>query len=147
MKGPKGDVDPPQRSDGEPAYVVVDYVDRMDLAYAAADAMVGRAGSNTVTEAAAIGLPTVFVPLPIGNGEQALNARAVVDAGGGVLVDDGEFTPDWVRAHVPALVSDRDRLDRMGAAAAGLIHRDADDQLAELVVAVAEGRAVEGGAP
>jgi UDP-N-acetylglucosamine--N-acetylmuramyl-(pentapeptide) pyrophosphoryl-undecaprenol N-acetylglucosamine transferase len=146
VMGPKGEVEPPARAAGAPAYVVVDYVDRMDLAYAAADAMIGRAGSNTVTEAAAIGLPTVFVPLPIGNGEQALNARAVVDAGGGVLVDDGDFTPDWVRAHVPDLVSDRQRLDRMGAAAAGLIHRDADEQLADLVIAVAEGRAVDGGA-
>ena len=80
----------------------------MDLAYAAADAMVGRAGANTVTEAAAIGLPAVFVPLPIGNGEQALNARAVVDAGGGVLVDDAEFTPDWVRDARPG-AADRPR--------------------------------------
>ena len=64
-------------------YVVVPFVDRMDLAYAAADLVVCRAGANSVTEAAAVGLPAVFVPLPIGNGEQELNARPVVDAGGG----------------------------------------------------------------
>jgi UDP-N-acetylglucosamine--N-acetylmuramyl-(pentapeptide) pyrophosphoryl-undecaprenol N-acetylglucosamine transferase len=142
VKGPKGEVEVAP-ADG-PAYVVVDYVDRMDLAYAAADAMVGRAGANTVTEAAAIGLPTVFVPLPIGNGEQALNARAVVDAGGGLLVADEELTAEWVRAHVPALVSDRSRLEQMGAAAAGLIHRDADEQLADLVIAAAQGHADTG---
>ena len=80
----------------------------------------------------------MFVPLPIGNGEQALNAKPSSTQAAGVLVDDGEFTPDWVRAHVPALVSDPTRLAAMGAAAAGLIRRDADDRLAELVVAVAE---------
>ena len=84
---------------GEPPYVVLPYVDRMDLAYAAADLVVCRAGANTVTEVAAVGLPAVFVPLPIGNGEQALNARPVVDAGGGLLVDDAALTPEWVAAH------------------------------------------------
>ena len=55
----------------------------MDLAYAAADLIVCRAGANTVTEVAAVGLPAVFVPLPIGNGEQARNAHPVVQAGVG----------------------------------------------------------------
>jgi UDP-N-acetylglucosamine--N-acetylmuramyl-(pentapeptide) pyrophosphoryl-undecaprenol N-acetylglucosamine transferase len=72
------DLDVPTGPEAAVPYVVVEYVDRMDLAYAAADAVVGRAGANSVTEAAAVGLPAVFVPLPIGNGEQALNARAVV---------------------------------------------------------------------
>ena len=86
---------------GRPPYVVLPYVDRMDLAYAAADLVVCRAGANTVTEVAAAGLPAVFVPLPIGNGEQDLNARPVVDAGGGLLVQDGAFTPEWVAASCP----------------------------------------------
>ncbi len=73
-------------------YVVVGYVDRMDLAYSAADAVLCRSGSNTVTEVSGVGLPAIFVPLPIGNGEQALNARAVIEAGGGLLVDDASLT-------------------------------------------------------
>jgi UDP-N-acetylglucosamine--N-acetylmuramyl-(pentapeptide) pyrophosphoryl-undecaprenol N-acetylglucosamine transferase len=115
-------------------YVVVPFVDRMDLAYAAADLVLCRAGANTVTEVAAVGLPAVFVPLPIGNGEQALNARPVVDAGGGLLVDDSALTPEWVASTVPELVRDSDRLDRMSRAASGLIPRDADEQLARLVL-------------
>ena len=51
-----------------------------------------------MTEAAAVGVPAIFVPLPIGNGEQALNARPVVEAGGALLVADGEFTSAWVAA-------------------------------------------------
>jgi UDP-N-acetylglucosamine--N-acetylmuramyl-(pentapeptide) pyrophosphoryl-undecaprenol N-acetylglucosamine transferase len=138
--GPKGEaaVSP---EPGAPPYVVLPYVDRMDLAYAAADLVVCRAGANTVTEVAATGLPAVFVPLPIGNGEQELNARPVVEAGGGLLVQDAALTPEWVRATVPGLVTDVDRLAAMSAAAAGLIPRDADEKLARIVLAAAgEGR-------
>jgi UDP-N-acetylglucosamine--N-acetylmuramyl-(pentapeptide) pyrophosphoryl-undecaprenol N-acetylglucosamine transferase len=131
--GPAGEAVVSPRAD-DPAYVVESYVDRMDLAYAAADVVVCRAGANTVTETAAVGLPAVFVPLPIGNGEQELNARPVVDVGGGLLVQDGAFTPDWVEATLPALLTDGERLTAMSSAAADLIPRDADDKLAQLIL-------------
>jgi len=127
------------RSGGAPAYVVLSYVDRMDLAYAAADLVVCRAGANTVTEVAAVGLPAVFVPLPIGNGEQGRNARPVVDAGGGLLVTDAELTPEWVARTVPALAADPARLASMSAAAAGLVPRDADERLARMVLEAGSG--------
>ena len=132
--GPRGEVGVSPGPD-DPAYVVVGFVDRMDLAYAAADLAVCRAGANSVTETAAVGLPAVFVPLPHGNGEQALNARPVVDAGGGLLVDNAAFTPQWVAATVPALASDGARLAAMSRAASGLIPRDADEKLAAMVLA------------
>jgi len=121
-------------------YVVLGFVDRMDLAYSAADAVLCRSGSNTVTEVSGVGLPAVFVPLPIGNGEQALNAAAVIGAGGGLLVDDGDLTSDWVVAHVVPLLQDPARLEAMGAAAAHLIPRDADEKLARMILSA-------GGAP
>jgi UDP-N-acetylglucosamine--N-acetylmuramyl-(pentapeptide) pyrophosphoryl-undecaprenol N-acetylglucosamine transferase len=139
VAGPKGEVRVSPGPD-DPPYVVVPYVDRMDLAYAAADAMVCRCGSNTVTEVAALGIPAVFVPLPHGNGEQAFNARAVVEAGGGLLVDDSAMTPQWATEHLPALLDDAERLAAMGAAAEGLIPRDADERLAEMILEVAEER-------
>ena len=128
--GPQGEATP--EPTGVP-YVTVSFVDRMDLAYAAADLAVCRAGASSVTEAAAVGLPAVFVPLPIGNGEQEHNARPVVDAGGGLLVADSSLTPEWVSATVPTLATDTDRLATMGAAAAAVIPRDADEQLARIV--------------
>ena len=134
--GPSGSASVDRRPD-DPAYVVVPYVDRMDLAYAAADLVVCRAGANTVTEVSAVGLPAVFVPLPIGNGEQEHNARPVVDAGGGLLVQDTAFTPEWVAASVPSLVTDGARLHTMSTAAADLIPRDADEKLARMVLAAA----------
>jgi UDP-N-acetylglucosamine--N-acetylmuramyl-(pentapeptide) pyrophosphoryl-undecaprenol N-acetylglucosamine transferase len=115
-------------------YVVLGYVDRMDLAYSAADAVLCRSGSNTVTEVSGVGLPAVFVPLPVGNGEQALNARAVIDAGGGLLVEDASLTADWVVANVIPLLKDPERLATMGAAAAHLIPRDADEKLARMIL-------------
>ncbi len=131
LVGPRHDL---QVTSGEVPYVVLSFVDRMDLAYAAADAVLCRAGSNTVTEVSGVGLPAIYVPLPIGNGEQALNARPVIDAGGGLLVADAALTPEWVAATLPGLLNDRDRLDRMGAAASGVIPLDADEKLARIIL-------------
>ena len=120
-----------------PSHHVVAYVDRMELAYAAADLAVCRAGAMTCAELAAVGLPAVYVPLPIGNGEQALNARPVVDAGGGLLVADAAFTADLVRDTVVGLLRSPDRLAAMSTAAAAFGSREADEALADLVLEAA----------
>ncbi len=130
---------------GEVPYVVVPYLDRMELAYAAADLAVCRAGAITCAELAAVGLPAVYVPLPHGNGEQRLNAAPLVEAGGGVLVDDAALTGAWVRRHVPSLVADRRRLDAMGAAAATLGRPDADDRLVAMIQRAVTGSRSSGG--
>jgi UDP-N-acetylglucosamine--N-acetylmuramyl-(pentapeptide) pyrophosphoryl-undecaprenol N-acetylglucosamine transferase len=123
-----------------PSHAVLGYVDRMDLAYAAADLALCRAGAMTCAELAAVGLPAVYVPLPIGNGEQALNARPLVDAGGGLLVQDADLDADCLRSTVLPLLTDPPRLAAMSAAASRLGHRDADEALADLVLRAA-GRA------
>jgi UDP-N-acetylglucosamine--N-acetylmuramyl-(pentapeptide) pyrophosphoryl-undecaprenol N-acetylglucosamine transferase len=117
-------------------YVVLDFCDRMDLALAAADLTICRAGANSVVEAAATGLPAVFVPLPIGNGEQSRNARPVVDAGGALLVDDADLTSAWVAEHAVPLLTDPARLAAMSTAAQRLVPRDADEALARVVLEV-----------
>ncbi len=129
--GPQGEAAPVVS--GVP-YVVVPFVDRMDLAYAAADLVLCRAGANSVIEAAAVGLPAIFVPLPIGNGEQEHNARPIVTAGGALLVADADLTPDWVATQVPILANDGERLATMGAAASALVPRDADERLARIIL-------------
>ncbi len=132
--GPKNELASPG-----PGYHVLNYVDRMDLALAAADLMICRSGANSVIEASAVGVPAVYVPLPIGNGEQALNARAVVDAGGAVLVSDADMNAAWVTSHVPPIVTDRARLEAMSKAASDLVPRDADERLARIVLETAQG--------
>ena len=95
--------------------------------------MLARAGAATVCEIAAVGLPAVLVPLPHGNGEQALNAADLVGAGGAVMVKDADFTPDWATAELPALLQDGNKLQAMATAAAGLGIRDADTRMAAMV--------------
>ena len=129
-----------EQPDGGAPYVVVPYADRMELAYAAADLVVARSGANTVCELTAVGLPAVYVPLPIGNGEQRLNAADVVAAGGGLLVDDAAFTPEWIDAELLALATDSERLSRMAGAARSLGEPAADEKLADLVDQAAESR-------
>lgn len=118
---------------GLPKYQVVEYLERMDLAYAASDLLVCRAGAGSVAEAAAVGLPACFVPLPIGNGEQRFNAAPVVDAGGALMVDNAECTPEWVREVVVPLLRDDRRLTRMGRKAEDFGIRDGDERLAAIV--------------
>ncbi|TSD63213.1 undecaprenyldiphospho-muramoylpentapeptide beta-N-acetylglucosaminyltransferase [Aeromicrobium piscarium] len=124
---------PVEAAPGAPPYRVIPFIERMDLAYAAADFTVCRSGANTVTEVAAVGLPAAFVPLPIGNGEQALNAHPVVEAGGGVLIDDAAFTSAWVEQAVIPLVTDPSALDQMSRAASDIVRADAAERLAELI--------------
>jgi UDP-N-acetylglucosamine--N-acetylmuramyl-(pentapeptide) pyrophosphoryl-undecaprenol N-acetylglucosamine transferase len=131
------DDDEAAKRDEGPGYVRLGYCDAMELAYAAADLALCRAGMTTCAELTAVGLPAAYVPLPIGNGEQRLNAEPIVTAGGGLLVDDAACTPDWVRSTVLPLLLDRDRLSTMGSAAATLGVRDADERVADLVLRAA----------
>jgi UDP-N-acetylglucosamine--N-acetylmuramyl-(pentapeptide) pyrophosphoryl-undecaprenol N-acetylglucosamine transferase len=133
---------------GEPAppargYVPLPYIERMDLAYAAADAVLGRSGMTTVAEVTAVGLPAVYVPLPHGNGEQALNAAPVVAAGGGVLVDDDEMDGERAVAELVPLLTNPRRLAKMSRAARASGHADADQRLARLVLELVRGHAGE----
>ena len=119
------------------SYHVLPYVDGMQNAYAAADLVLCRAGMNTCAELTVVGLPAVYVPLPIGNGEQALNAQPVVQVGGGLLVADADLDAAYVTGTVLPLLLDSERLAAMSAAAGALGHRDADVTLARLVLAAA----------
>ncbi|WP_304557389.1 glycosyltransferase [Blastococcus sp. TBT05-19] len=136
-RGPKNTgVVVPERPAGRAPYVVVDYLERMDLAYAAADLALCRSGAVTVAELSAVGLPAAFVPLPIGNGEQRRNALPVIEAGGGLLVEDADLDPGWITGTLLPLLTDPAALAGLArhAAAAGV--PDADERLADIVCGV-----------
>ncbi len=135
--GPKNTLDLREPAEGDPPYVAVPYLHRMDLAYAAADLAVCRSGAMTVAEVTDVGLPAIYVPLPIGNGEQRLNALPVVNAGGGLIVEDADLTPAFIAETVPALLNDAARLQVMTAAAALAGHRDAAQRVAEVALDIA----------
>lgn len=110
-----------ERSDladpGVEGYALHRYVDRMDLAFALADLIVSRSGAATVSEISALGIPALYVPYSVGNGEQRLNAASAVAAGAAELLDDASFDGDAVRRIVVPLLGDGERIARMAAAA------------------------------
>jgi UDP-N-acetylglucosamine--N-acetylmuramyl-(pentapeptide) pyrophosphoryl-undecaprenol N-acetylglucosamine transferase len=120
-------------------YLTRRFIDQMELGYAAADLVLCRAGGMTCAELAAVGLPAIYVPYPYSNQEQRRNALPVVAAGGGLLVDDAELTPEWIEREVPELLLDPPRLAMMGAVAGGHGRRDGDEALREFVLGVVPG--------
>ena len=132
ITGPRHGQDVPAASSAVP-YVATPYLDRMDLAYAAADFALCRAGAMTCAELTAVGLPAAYVPLPIGNGEQRLNALPIVRKGGGMLVTDADLTPEWIRDTLLPVLVNIDQVADMSEAAACVGRGDADRWLAEAV--------------
>jgi UDP-N-acetylglucosamine--N-acetylmuramyl-(pentapeptide) pyrophosphoryl-undecaprenol N-acetylglucosamine transferase len=141
--GPKNRLDVPP---GEPPYVVLPFVEQMQYAYAAADFALCRCGAMTCAELAAVGLPAAYVPYPVGNGEQRFNAMPIVDAGGGLLVDDADLSPEWIVANVVPRLTNPETLARMSRAAEHAGARDGDVVLARHVLAVAERHRIPGSA-
>jgi len=113
---------------------VLPYLDRMDLGYAAADFALCRAGAMTCAELTAVGLAAAYVPLPHGNGEQRLNAEPIEEAGGGLIIDDADLSPEWIVETLLPILLDDELVAAMGRAAAASGNRDADRDLAALVL-------------
>ena len=118
---------------GVPGYAVRRYVDRMDLAFAVADLIVSRAGSATVSEISALGIPTVYVPYAVGNGEQALNASSAVRAGAAIMVADADFTAERVRTAIVPLLADDAQRSEMAAAAASVGTRTGTENVVAMI--------------
>jgi UDP-N-acetylglucosamine--N-acetylmuramyl-(pentapeptide) pyrophosphoryl-undecaprenol N-acetylglucosamine transferase len=146
--GPKNALELTPDPDAPVPYVVLPYVEEMQYAYAAADFVLCRAGAMTCAELTAVGLPAAYVPLPLRGGEQRFNAEPIVAAGGGLLVDNDELTPEWIIEQIVPRITDPERLAAMGRAAAQTGSRDADIVLARHVLnVVAEHRRFAGRNP
>ncbi len=123
----------PDLPEGGLWYRQVRYEDRMEVVYAAADVALCRAGASTVAELAAVGLPSLLVPLPgAPNDHQTANARALVDAGAARMVTDNEATAERLAAELDDLMDASTRAT-MSKAAAAVAHRDAAAEVARLV--------------
>lgn len=132
--GKKNDIALPESVEASGGYVAVPYIERMDYALAAADMILCRSGAMTVAEVSAVGLPAVYVPLPHGNGEQALNAKPIVDAGGGEIIADADLTAQTIaRTVIPTLRNDQ-RLAAVAEAARSAGHRGASEKIATMLV-------------
>ena len=123
----------PDLPEGGLVYQQVGFEHRMDLALAAADISVQRAGASTVSEITAVGLPSILVPLPGAPGDhQTRNAQRLVDAGAATLIPDQELQPDRLAVELDRLLSDDSLLSAMSAAGRRLSHPGAADEVAQL---------------
>ena len=124
---------------GHAVATAVAYLDRMDLAYAAADITVCRAGSGTVAELSHVGLPAVLVPYPsAAHDHQSFNAQALVDVGAAVMISDSDVTADRLEQVLTPILADPARLAAMAAAAHQTVHATAARDLARWVLELAD---------
>ena len=121
-----------------PNYHVREYLAAMELALASADLVLTRAGAGMVCELAALGLPAIYVPLPIGNGEQARNVAQLIQAGGGIEVRDQALSAELLLDIVPPLLTDPERLKAMAKAAESVGILDAASRIVDLLEEAAE---------
>ncbi|MCF8570480.1 UDP-N-acetylglucosamine--N-acetylmuramyl-(pentapeptide) pyrophosphoryl-undecaprenol N-acetylglucosamine transferase [Gordonia sp. HY002] len=135
ITGSRHTVQIPAGRPSDPPYVVVDYMDEMRYAYAAADFTVCRSGAMTCAELSAVGMPATYVPLPQRGGEQALNAEPIVAGGGALLVDDSEFDPAWIETNLIPVLTNPEQIAAMSAHASATGAPDADTALARYVLA------------
>ncbi len=101
----------------EAGYKRLIYCDAMRAAIAASDFAISRAGASTVSEFTACGLPALYVPYPVGNGEQRFNVEQVLAAGGGLLVMDADLSADYIRSELIPLLGQQSRLEEMSSSA------------------------------
>jgi UDP-N-acetylglucosamine--N-acetylmuramyl-(pentapeptide) pyrophosphoryl-undecaprenol N-acetylglucosamine transferase len=124
----------------KPGYFPTSYLREIELAYAAADVLVARSGAATCQEVLAFGLPAVFVPLPHGNGEQALNAQPLVEAGAAVIIKDEQLNGETLATRLLEILQDEELGNKMRNASQHLARLRAADELATMVVRVANRR-------
>jgi UDP-N-acetylglucosamine--N-acetylmuramyl-(pentapeptide) pyrophosphoryl-undecaprenol N-acetylglucosamine transferase len=114
---------------------VVDFIDDMAGAYAAADVVVCRAGATSIAELSALGLPAVLVPYPHATGDhQTANARAIEHAGGAVVIEDAELDGASLQAAVEPLLTDPQRHAETASASRAFGRPDAAANVARLVL-------------
>lgn len=116
------------------------FVSDIAARYAAAHLIVARSGAGTVAELAAIGRPSILVPLPGAiDQDQFANAGVLERAGAAIRVAQADFSPAWLAGRITELAAAPDLLRAMATAARGEGGLDADARLADLVEAVARG--------
>ena len=124
-----------QGGEARPIVRCLDFIEQMELAYAAADAVVCRAGASTLAELTVLGLPSVLVPYPHATADhQTANARSLAAAGGAVVIADDQLDAQRLVAEVEPLLLDDARHAAAAAAARGFGRPDAADQVAALLL-------------
>lgn len=116
-----------------------EYIYNMPTVMAAADVVIGRAGSATCNEIAATGTPCVLIPSPnVTGNHQEKNARVLEQAGGAVVILEKDCTPETLYAEVQGLLADEERRARMSRALRGLVKLDSAERICDIVEELAK---------
>ena len=116
-----------------------EYIYNMPTMMAAADVIIGRAGSATCNEIAAAGVPCILIPSPnVTNNHQEKNARVLEEAGGAVVILEKDCSPEGMYRQVMELLADQDRRQQMTAALHSLVKTDSADRICDLVEELAK---------
>ncbi len=113
------------------------FINRIDLAYAAADVIVSRAGAGTISELCLVGKPVILVPSPnVAEDHQTCNAKALAEKDAAVLVPDREAAKSLADEAI-SLISDREKRKRLSGNILRMADRNADIKIAEEVIRLA----------
>ena len=116
------------------------YIYDADIIYSAADLIVNRAGASTISEIAALGVPSILIPSPyVAENHQEKNARALEANGGCVVLRDDELSGQVLYDNIKRIIDDDERLAAMRKSAASVGIRDASEKLAVLFDELLEG--------
>lgn len=111
------------------SYIALDYITEMADLYLASDIVIARSGAVTCAEVSAIARFALFIPLPIGNGEQALNAAPLVTAGRAKIIEQVDFNSEWLKSNLAGLTKESHNAPMQGDESA----LDAADRIATMV--------------
>ena len=118
------------------------FIFQIDGEMKAADVVICRAGATTLAELAASATPAILVPLPTATDDhQRKNAEVVAEAGGAIVIDERNLSAGLLAGLLKELMTDRNRLARMSAAARTLARPDAAERIADRVEQLSERRA------
>lgn len=119
-------------------YHAVDFLDKdMGTALAAADLAVARAGSSTIFELAAFGIPAILIPIPeLANDHQRANAYAYADTGAAMVIEEANLLPGLFLNQLKALFADQSAREKMGSAAKRFFTPDAAEAIAVEILSV-----------
>jgi UDP-N-acetylglucosamine--N-acetylmuramyl-(pentapeptide) pyrophosphoryl-undecaprenol N-acetylglucosamine transferase len=117
-----------------PALDIREYIYNMPTVMAAADVIIGRAGSATCNEIAASGTPCILIPSPnVTNNHQEKNARVLENGGGAIVVLEKDCTPEKMYSLVTELLADEDRRKEMGSNLHRMVQLDSTEQICDIV--------------
>ena len=123
----------------EPMLDIREYIYNMPTVMAAADVVIGRAGSATCNEIAAAGTPCILIPSPnVTNNHQEKNARVLEEAGGAVVVLEKDCSPEKMYELVTALLAEESRRQEMTKALHSLVKSDSAQRICDIVEELAK---------